>query len=203
MAFGFQAGEPGSCKQVVFVTTVSRGDINGTTLAASAPEVLRSRTREARRMNVWVGPWPIWLGIKYAHSALQSHRSRRPKAPAGLFTVAVQEHSAKASLAVVCFAGSLKRVPLCREVWKAPVTLSQGLGRPPRSPSLHPHHPQTDSLQMSHTLIPNSSMARCGPPTPVWGGGGEERVGTGGASMMTARQDVKESGHHSFKRSGL
>lgn len=135
MAFSSQSGEPGACLQRVFAPRGSRRDIKGTAVAESCPESLRSRPREVWSMQVWAGPKPGWLGVKGAHFRPRAADGRRAE---GAFAVARQEHSAKASLAVVSFAGNLKRVLLCREVWKCLSPFPRDLAALPDLPSIQP-----------------------------------------------------------------
>lgn len=97
-------GSPGPVKS--FAALGSCSDIKGTTLAESSPESLSSGPREAGSMQIWAGPKPGWLRGRGPQFALVSRCQRVQEA----FSVARQGYSAKASLAVVSFAGNPKRV---------------------------------------------------------------------------------------------
>lgn len=89
-------------------------------------------------MHLEAGPRPVWLGVRGAHSA---PREPRPKGEPRVlsFAVAGPESLAKASVAMVSFAGDLESVLLGREVWKRLSALPRDLtALPDPFPSTHP-----------------------------------------------------------------
>lgn len=105
------------------------------------PEVPVLRPREAWR-ECWFGLRAVLFGSegKSAHSALEN---RRQKA-SGRGLSQGQEHSSKASLAMVSFNGNLQGVLLCREVWKRLSPLPRDLAALPDF-FLHSPHLLIDS----------------------------------------------------------
>lgn len=92
------------------------------------------------RRPVWAEGGPAWLEVKSPHSAPEN---RRRKA-SGRGLSPRQEHSSKASWALVSFNGNLQRVLLCREVWKRLSPLPRDLAALPDF-FLHSPHPLIDS----------------------------------------------------------
>lgn len=165
----------GYFRQGVFAATGSRNNINRTAQAESSPWPRRGL---GNAHLSWVQS--CLARVKGTHSALES---RCRKASGGGFHSGGQKHSAKASLAVVSFAENLKRVLLCREVWKRLSPLPRDLAAlPDLFPSTHSLHPQIDFPQMNHTS--SNLKLWCGPLTPVKDKGGEVKVGTGGESVL-------------------
>lgn len=156
----------GYFRQGVFAATVSRNNINRTAQAESSPWPRRGL---GNAHLSWVQS--CLARVKGTHSALES---RCRKASGGGFHSGGHEHSAKASLAVVSFAENLKRVLLCREVWKRLSPLPRDLAAlPDLFPSTHSLTPPSNRLPPNEPYIKQSQ-------TLVWTTDPSQRQGWGG-----------------------